>query len=125
LNLPKDWRIIELHSFDENIDENTKITSSKKEKYYFYDKFPHWRVKISDVKKDNLDEAIALVKILKYHLIMKNIENPESDDNKCVHTEHCCKEHGCKYREDNCPVVRGVKNQSYLCEECEFELNET
>lgn len=51
---------------------------------------------------------------------MKNIENPESDDNKCVHTEHCC-----KYREDNCPVVRGAKNQSFLCEECEFELNET
>ncbi len=37
---------------------------------------------------------------------------------KCVHTEHCCVEHGCKYGHDDCPVVSGLKNQSYPCESC-------
>ncbi len=39
---------------------------------------------------------------------------------KCVHTEHCCIEHGCKYgEEDACPVWLGYKPQSYPCESCE------
>lgn len=32
---------------------------------------------------------------------------------KCVHTEHCCIYHGCKYGDDNCPVWLGYKPQSY------------
>jgi hypothetical protein len=37
---------------------------------------------------------------------------------KNVHTEHCCKEHGCKYGDELCPVVDGTQKQSYPCEEC-------
>lgn len=37
---------------------------------------------------------------------------------KCVHTEHCCIEHGCKYGDDDCPVATGIKYQSYRCEYC-------
>lgn len=43
---------------------------------------------------------------------------------KCVHTEHCCTKHGCKYGDDNCPVVLGLKKQSYACEECCYEKEE-
>lgn len=39
---------------------------------------------------------------------------------KCVHTEHCCVIHGCKYCDDDCPVETGVKKQSYMCEMCEM-----
>jgi len=36
----------------------------------------------------------------------------------CVHSEHCCINHGCKYGDDDCPVWRGFKRQSYPCESC-------
>lgn len=38
---------------------------------------------------------------------------------KCVHTEHCCREHGCKYNDSDCPVVLGSKPQSHPCEVCD------
>jgi hypothetical protein len=37
---------------------------------------------------------------------------------KCVHTEHCCHTHGCKYGDLDCPVKAGRKPQSYPCEHC-------
>lgn len=45
---------------------------------------------------------------------------------KCVHTEHCCIKHGCKYGDENCPVELGIKQQSYDCESCgiDFEMAE-
>ena len=36
---------------------------------------------------------------------------------KDVHTEHCCAYCGCKYRDDNCTVVKGPKLQSFRCGE--------
>ena len=41
---------------------------------------------------------------------------------KNVHTEHCCKLHGCKYGDKDCPVVLDIQKQSYLCERCEEDL---
>lgn len=35
-----------------------------------------------------------------------------------VHATHCCKIHGCKYMDKNCPVVLGIIDQKYDCEEC-------
>lgn len=32
---------------------------------------------------------------------------------KCVHTEHCCAEHGCKYGDKDCVVWLGFAKQSY------------
>ena len=37
---------------------------------------------------------------------------------KCVHTEHCCFKHGCKYGDNDCPVELGIKIQSFVCEWC-------
>lgn len=48
-------------------------------------------------------------------------EEPKMDlrdpkEEKDVHTEHCCKNCGCKYGEDeDCSVVRGTKKQSFKC----------
>lgn len=37
---------------------------------------------------------------------------------KCVHTEHCCIIHGCKYSERDCVVENGIMAQSFPCELC-------
>jgi hypothetical protein len=41
-----------------------------------------------------------------------------------VHKSHCCKWHGCKYGDKNCPVVSGEEMQLYLCEDCYEDLRE-
>lgn len=33
-----------------------------------------------------------------------------------THAAHCCKRHGCKYGDEDCPVVLGSAAQSYACE---------
>lgn len=43
---------------------------------------------------------------------------------RCVHTEHCCKRHGCKYGDSDCPVENGLKVQSGYCERCSWEIPE-
>ena len=39
-----------------------------------------------------------------------------------VHATHCCKWHGCKYGDPDCPVVSGEVEQEYLCEDCDYYL---
>lgn len=34
------------------------------------------------------------------------------------HETHCCVFHGCKYCDDDCPVVTGNTEQKYSCEDC-------
>lgn len=43
------------------------------------------------------------------------------DNDLGVHVSHCCKLHGCKYGDDDCPVVNGEVEQLYVCEECLFD----
>ena len=38
-----------------------------------------------------------------------------------VHRTHCCKKHGCKYSDEDCPVVLGHVEQDYRCEENNFD----
>lgn len=40
------------------------------------------------------------------------------EQEKCVHTRHCCADHGCKYGKPDCPVEMGQKSQEYPCEDC-------
>jgi hypothetical protein len=35
-----------------------------------------------------------------------------------VHVAHCCKWHGCKYGDLDCPVTNGEVEQKYQCEDC-------
>lgn len=46
---------------------------------------------------------------------------PEPEDKRDVHTEHCCLIHGCKYAYEDCTVVSEEKVQSYPCEWCDDE----
>lgn len=39
-----------------------------------------------------------------------------------VHDAHCCKNHGCKYMDENCTVMSG-QNEGIECEECYEEPN--
>lgn len=36
-----------------------------------------------------------------------------------VHRTHCCVLHGCKYGDEDCPVVKGKIKQDFICEQCE------
>ena len=45
-----------------------------------------------------------------------------SHDNSGVHIGHCCKQHGCKYSDDDCPVEAGTVEQEFPCEYCEPSL---
>lgn len=36
-----------------------------------------------------------------------------------VHRTHCCIMHGCKYGDEDCPVLIGVVLQDHLCEDCD------
>lgn len=38
-----------------------------------------------------------------------------------VHIAHCCYIHGCKYGDEDCPVVSGEVAQKYLCYDCDGE----
>ena len=38
-----------------------------------------------------------------------------------VHKGHCCKVHGCKYGEEDCPVVLGKVKQTHPCMDCDTE----
>lgn len=38
---------------------------------------------------------------------------------KDVHTEHCCRQHGCKYGDADCTVELGIVSQSHPCEHCD------
>ena len=41
-----------------------------------------------------------------------------------VHETHCCFEHGCKYRDEQCPVALGIVKQRYKCESCNEDESE-
>ena len=41
-----------------------------------------------------------------------------------VHASHCCKWHGCKYGDPDCPVANGEVEQKYLCEACDWDLRD-
>lgn len=42
---------------------------------------------------------------------------------KSVHDAHCCRYHGCKYGDDDCPVVAGLE-EGVACEQCtEYDLS--
>ena len=36
-----------------------------------------------------------------------------------VHSTHCCIHHGCKYADEDCPVVLGLEDAEYPCEDCD------
>lgn len=45
-------------------------------------------------------------------------------DNIKVHAAHCCKECGCKYGDEECPVFTGKIEPYYDCSECADSFSE-
>ena len=41
-----------------------------------------------------------------------------------IHAAHCCKWHGCKYGDPDCPVETGKIEQEYICEWCSEMLRD-
>ena len=41
-----------------------------------------------------------------------------------VHITHCCSKHGCKYNNEDCPVVLGIVNQDQICEDCYYDIGD-
>lgn len=39
-----------------------------------------------------------------------------------VHITHCCAVHGCKYGDEDCPVVNLRVKQAYPCEDCVVQV---
>ena len=73
-----------------------------------------------DYSKTHLKEHLLLFKVkLKQIPVFQDMER-EPESNRCVHTEHCCLFHGCKYGNQGCPVANGAKRQSHLCEQCTY-----
>jgi len=35
-----------------------------------------------------------------------------------LHRQQCCREHGCKFGNDDCPVVVGILMQNQKCDKC-------
>lgn len=68
----------------------------------------------NDLFLRNLSAGMAA---LRYHTAVEDV--PVGP--KCVHTEHCCVIHGCKYGADDCPVETKKKRQSRKCETCRME----
>lgn len=45
----------------------------------------------------------------------KRLELFSEEPKRDVHTEHCCKNCGCKYGDKDCTVVLNIKEQTYNC----------
>lgn len=41
-----------------------------------------------------------------------------------VHAAHCCARCGCKYGDEDCPVVSGEIEAKYDCSECDDEFDQ-
>lgn len=52
------------------------------------------------------------------YLSFWNDLGPEEEAQRDTHTEHCCVDHGCKYNDDQCPVISETKRQTGLCQDC-------
>lgn len=74
-------------------------------------------VPVSDVFYKQIHDMVEQIAAAAYALGLRD-GRAEKSDEKDVHTEHCCVEHGCKYGDDDCPVENGVQEQSYPCQDC-------
>lgn len=54
----------------------------------------------------------------------RQMKKAQTKSDRCVHTQHCCVQHGCKYGHADCPVATRQKVQSYPCEYCNWDLNQ-
>jgi hypothetical protein len=56
----------------------------------------------------------CVLELLKNHFFLDQ-EATISDE---THSTHCCIKHGCKYGDENCPVIIGKVPQRFICGQC-------
>lgn len=88
---------------------------------------PVWWTKINSIEVDKKEIIVKLHSELKKQKIelereklVKETTIPE--ERWGVHETHCCEEHGCKYGNEDCPVVIGLIKQRYRCEFCSCHI---
>jgi len=67
-----------------------------------------WYLDLNTGGTPHTDAEISKVRVM--------LDGAEPEENRDVHTEHCCGFHkACKYDNDRCPVATGAKRPSYPC----------
>lgn len=69
-------------------------------------------------RKQQCEALIEQLRFKQITYIASRARKMDINPTKCSHTEHCCILHGCKYNDEDCPVVTGLKRQSFPCEDC-------
>lgn len=74
-------------------------------------------------EKQKLEEQINVIynqNIMLQSIMQSGIRYLQSikTTNVGTHSSHCCKKHGCKYSDEDCPVQFGHIIQDYPCEWC-------
>lgn len=70
---------------------------------------------------EHRDKLVRLADEAIRELMQQHCASQPDDQEKDVHTEHCCVIHGCKYRDDDCPVETEKLIQSFPCESCQYD----
>lgn len=63
---------------------------------------------------EDLEAIRAAANEREVEIFQEGVELNDGSDTD-VHTEHCCKNHWCKYSDSDCSVMTGAKKQSYKC----------
>lgn len=77
-----------------------------------------------EVRNNNsfIDELTQIVGEIAQNLEQFNQEcNKDPKEFWGVHKNHCCAKCGCKYGDKDCPVVLGLVEQKYECQDCKEE----
>lgn len=57
-------------------------------------------------------------------MALEAAEAAQDEDEYLSCRSHCCRRHGCKYAEPNCPVAKGRVTQDHPCEQCTYALED-
>jgi hypothetical protein len=90
-------------------------------------KFKSEGVVINTYDKFTLDDIIEDIDSITRYEIKRKLEADAAEIGEStiprsrwgVHETHCCFEHGCKYGDQDCPVVVGLTEQVYACDDCD------
>jgi len=51
-------------------------------------------------------------------VVLRERDCLKTSDETNLHAMHCCVKHGCKYNDENCPVVLGTTRMKSECSDC-------
>ncbi len=96
-------------------DENNLYTYNVKDCYKTREEAEKYLTPKPETVKVAVDENGRLIE----YAVFDGDHVVDVPTNYKTHAAHCCVIHGCKYGDDDCPVVNKKILQKYLCEECD------